>query len=172
MPTWIKHLTSRHLICYTNALIYRVLAVKNRFVLYFTGLLSWDVTSCHVDLGKELEIITSVAPPGEECRGGLLLGKSKRAQSLSMYFFRRKADSVCFWPFGHRGPYTSPTQYPTTMYEKHAGKFHQTPTYCQWWLYFCRHWCLGSARWALFIQRLCQVIWGIWHPKGHEGLWE
>lgn len=34
------------------------------------GLLSWDVTSCHVDLGKELEIITSVAPPGEECRGG------------------------------------------------------------------------------------------------------
>ena len=34
------------------------------------GLLSWDVASCHVDLGKELDIITSVAPPGEECRGG------------------------------------------------------------------------------------------------------
>merc|ERR1711935_1208729 len=34
------------------------------------GLLSWDETSCHVDLGRELEIITSVAPPGEECRGG------------------------------------------------------------------------------------------------------
>jgi len=34
------------------------------------GLLSWDVSSCHVDLAKELDIITSVAPPGEECRGG------------------------------------------------------------------------------------------------------
>ena len=39
----------------------------------FSGLLSWDETSCHVDLGRELEIITSVAPPGEECRGGMYI---------------------------------------------------------------------------------------------------
>ncbi|CAB4059313.1 Microtubule-associated protein futsch,Electromotor neuron-associated protein 2 [Lepeophtheirus salmonis] len=34
------------------------------------GLLSWDLTSCHVDLGEELDVISNFAPPGEESRGG------------------------------------------------------------------------------------------------------
>lgn len=36
----------------------------------FLGLLSWDVTSCHVDLASELDTITNASPPGEESRGG------------------------------------------------------------------------------------------------------
>ena len=38
--------------------------------LFFPGLMSWDVSSCHVDLAKELDIITECSPPGEEARGG------------------------------------------------------------------------------------------------------
>ena len=34
------------------------------------GLLSWDETSCHVDLASELDTITNACPPGEESRGG------------------------------------------------------------------------------------------------------
>ena len=35
-----------------------------------SGLLSWDETSCHVDLAAELDTITNASPPGEESRGG------------------------------------------------------------------------------------------------------
>nr|XP_018905102.1 PREDICTED: microtubule-associated protein futsch-like [Bemisia tabaci]XP_018905111.1 PREDICTED: microtubule-associated protein futsch-like [Bemisia tabaci] len=34
------------------------------------GFLSWDVESCHVDLEKELSILTSEAPEGEEAKNG------------------------------------------------------------------------------------------------------
>ena len=34
------------------------------------GLLSWDVSSCHVDLERELKVVTEAAPPGEELRAG------------------------------------------------------------------------------------------------------
>ena len=37
---------------------------------YFSGLLSWDVSSCHVDLDKELALITAASPNGEETKGG------------------------------------------------------------------------------------------------------
>ena len=39
-------------------------------ILIFSGLLSWDETSCHVDLAAELDTITNASPPGEESRGG------------------------------------------------------------------------------------------------------
>jgi hypothetical protein len=32
--------------------------------------LSWDKEDCHVDLEKELQIITSQAPEGEEAKNG------------------------------------------------------------------------------------------------------
>ena len=38
-----------------------------------SGLMSWDDSSCHVDLAKELDIITQCSPPGEEQRGGKLV---------------------------------------------------------------------------------------------------
>ena len=44
--------------------------------LLYPGLLSWDVTSCHVDLAKELDTLTSVSPPGEESRGGNRINKA------------------------------------------------------------------------------------------------
>ena len=49
-----------------------LLITADQFMLYllYAGLLSWDVTSCHVDLAKELDTITSASPPGEESRGG------------------------------------------------------------------------------------------------------
>ncbi|XP_023324972.1 microtubule-associated protein futsch [Eurytemora carolleeae] len=34
------------------------------------GLKSWDISEVHVDLEKELSVITDCAPPGEEARGG------------------------------------------------------------------------------------------------------
>ena len=37
---------------------------------FISGLLSWDETSCHVDLAAELDTITNASPPGEESRGG------------------------------------------------------------------------------------------------------
>ena len=46
--------------------------MKMYFLSHYTflGLLSWDVTSCHVDLASELDTITNASPPGEESRGG------------------------------------------------------------------------------------------------------
>ena len=38
--------------------------------LSLAGLLSWDVSSCHVDLERELKVVTEAAPPGEELRAG------------------------------------------------------------------------------------------------------
>lgn len=35
-----------------------------------SGLLSWDLSDCMVDLEKELAIITEQAPEGEEARYG------------------------------------------------------------------------------------------------------
>ena len=40
------------------------------FALSLAGLLSWDVSSCHVDLERELKVVTEAAPPGEELRAG------------------------------------------------------------------------------------------------------
>merc|ERR1712142_657525 len=34
------------------------------------GLLTWNVSDIHVDISKELSVITDCAPPGEEARGG------------------------------------------------------------------------------------------------------
>lgn len=43
---------------------------------FISGLLSWDETSCHVDLAAELDTITNASPPGEESRGGKFLAFS------------------------------------------------------------------------------------------------
>ena len=40
------------------------------FFFFLPGLLSWDASSCHVDLEKELKVVTEAAPPGEELRAG------------------------------------------------------------------------------------------------------
>ncbi len=45
--------------------------MKQIFHIIFLGLLSWDVSSSHVDLSQELSNITQCAPPGEETKGGL-----------------------------------------------------------------------------------------------------
>ena len=40
------------------------------FFFFLPGLLSWDLSSCHVDLEKELKVVTEAAPPGEELKAG------------------------------------------------------------------------------------------------------
>lgn len=40
------------------------------FSFLFSGLLSWDVNECLVDLEKELDIITEQALEGEEAKYG------------------------------------------------------------------------------------------------------
>ena len=40
------------------------------FTLAASGLSSWDSSSCHVDLEKELEMVIASAPHGEELKGG------------------------------------------------------------------------------------------------------
>lgn len=47
--------------------IFRISSSRPTFV---TGLLSWDVNNCLIDLEKELAIITEQAPEGEEARYG------------------------------------------------------------------------------------------------------
>ena len=53
---------------------YRPFAQKTKVLkvlfLSFSGLLSWDVGSCHVELSKELDLVNNAAPPGEELKGG------------------------------------------------------------------------------------------------------
>lgn len=49
-------------------LVGKVFMLENHF--YFTGFLSWDKDSCHVDLEKELQALVAQAPEGEEARNG------------------------------------------------------------------------------------------------------
>jgi hypothetical protein len=49
---------------------------SDTFFSSVSGLLSWDVSFCHVDLEKELGVITDAAPPGEELRGGQSVSQS------------------------------------------------------------------------------------------------
>lgn len=44
--------------------------LRTHDLLFVTGLLSWDVNNCLIDLEKELAIITEQAPEGEEARYG------------------------------------------------------------------------------------------------------
>ena len=49
----------------------------------FAGLMSWDDSSCHVDLAKELDIITECSPPGEEQRGGIYHISSQESRDVT-----------------------------------------------------------------------------------------
>ena len=132
------------------------------FISYysFLGLLSWDVTSCHVDLASELDTITNASPPGEESRGG-------NAQIYSLFFifdpqgqmtthepsvindfiifFRRASHSICFGVLSHRGVDIPTAKHSSTMHEKYARKFHKASAYSSWRLHVCRNWCMGFA---------------------------
>ena len=59
-----------------------VLPLINYYFVSIVGLLSWDETSCHVDLASELDTITNACPPGEESRGGNI-------QENILIFYRR-----------------------------------------------------------------------------------
>lgn len=53
------------------ALVFRMKIYMHLWInVFFSGLLSWNVLDCHVDLEEELNSLTNHAPEGEAARHG------------------------------------------------------------------------------------------------------
>ena len=71
-PSWFLPPRYHFVPCmqYVGPIFPRWFLILPLFLSSLPGLLSWDLSSCHVDLEKELKVVTEAAPPGEELRAG------------------------------------------------------------------------------------------------------
>jgi len=112
------------------------------FPVHILGLLSWDVSSSHVDLSQELSTIIENPPVGEKTKGGLSKFHRTIKEPIGnpVSYCRRMSYPVCKWQFGHRGFDSTPIIYTSTMHQEYVGKFYQTPTHNTFWIYICWKW--------------------------------